>query len=78
MEELDIKELIEVILQKKWIVIFITLLCMILGYLYNSYYTEPLYKSSTTLLLAKTTPETNTTTTPNNMIENQAITQTDV
>lgn len=76
MEELDIKEFIEILLEKKWLIIITTIICMILGYTYNAYFTEPLYKSSTTLLLAKTTNET--TSTKNEINTDQAITQTDI
>lgn len=76
MDELDIKELIEILLEKKWVIILITLICMIIAYLYNAYFTEPLYSSSTTLLLAKTTNKDATS--QSNIITNQAITQTDV
>ena len=76
MDELDIKELVEILLEKKWFIIFITIICMIIGYVYNAYFEVPVYSSSTTLLLAKTTDQTY----PNaiNTLESQAITQTDV
>ncbi len=75
MEELDIKELFEILLEKKWFIIIITIICMVLGYVYNTYYTIPMYRSSTTLLLAKTSDESNVM---ENKLTNQAITQTDV
>lgn len=76
MDELDIKELFEILLEKKWFIIIITLICMMIGYIYNVYFTVPLYKSSTTLLLAKTSDDSSTV--QSNTITNQAITQTDV
>lgn len=76
MEELDIKEFIEILLEKKWLIIIVTLICMIVGYTYNSCITTPLYKSSTTLLLAKTATENASII--NQEYVNQAITQTDI
>lgn len=76
MDELDIKELIGILLEKKWVIIIATIICMMIGYLYNSYFTEPLYKSSTTLLLAKTSDNTSKYQSDNEI--DKAITQTDV
>ena len=72
MEELDLKELFLVFWNKRLQIILITLITMIMGGLYSYFYVVPVYKSSTTLVLA----QSSTRNTENN--PEGAITQTDV
>lgn len=72
MEELDLKQLIKIIWNKKWLIIIVMLLFAILGGIYSYYFVTPKYESSTTLVLAKTEePVSNT-------VGGTAITQTDL
>ena len=71
MEELDLKELFLVFWNKKLEIILITLIAMLIGVIYSYFYITPIYKSSTTLVLAQSTPSTEVN-------ADGAITQTDV
>ena len=53
MEELDLKELFLVFWNKKLEIILITILLMIVGVVYSYFFITPLYKSSTSLVLAQ-------------------------
>lgn len=52
MEELDLKELLNMFWEKKASIISITLIFMLIGILYTILFTTPMYSSSTTLVLA--------------------------
>lgn len=52
-EEIDLKELFDVLWKKKWIIILITILFVGMGAYYTMKVKVPSYKSSTTLLLAQ-------------------------
>ena len=51
MEELDLKELLNMFWEKKASIISITLIFMLIGILYTILFTTPMYSSSTTLVL---------------------------
>lgn len=51
MEEIDLKELIETFLQKKFLIIFIVVLFAILGVIYTKNFITPTYAASTDIIL---------------------------
>ena len=53
MEELDLKDMFNYFLTKKFYIIIITLLALLLGIVYSEFIQQPLYKSYTTILLTK-------------------------
>lgn len=53
MEELDLKEIFNMFWNRKGIMIIITLFFAVVGYLYTMNFVNPVYTSSTTLLLVK-------------------------
>ena len=71
MEELDLKELFLIFWNKKFEIILVTLIAMLVGVIYSYFYITPVYKASTTLVLAQSS---------DNKDQNSegAITQTDV
>lgn len=52
-EEIDLKELFDVLWKKKWVIILVTILFVGIGAYYTMEVKVPSYKSSTTLLLAQ-------------------------
>ena len=54
MEEIDLKELIGMFLEKKFLIIFVVILFAILGVVYTTRFITPLYESSTSLVLVQT------------------------
>ena len=70
MEELDSKELLEIIWKKKYFIIVCMLIGLVIGYVYNSFFTKPKYKASTTFLLVKTAENDNDT---NNSISTEDV-----
>lgn len=76
MEELDLKELINIFWIKRFYIILIVIMFIIIGIVYSCVIITPEYKSSTTLVLAKAEPnEVNTST---NTVATESITQTEV
>lgn len=71
MEELDLKELFLIFWNKKFEIILVTLIAMLIGVIYSYFYITPVYKSSTTLVLAQSLDQ-------KNQNEEGAITQTDI
>lgn len=59
MEEIDLKELIEMFLEKKFLIIFVVVLFAILGAVYTTELITPMYQSSTSLVLVQTGSERN-------------------
>ncbi len=53
MEELDLKELFFMFWNKKLEIYIITIIALIVGVLYSYFYLTPVYKASTTLILAQ-------------------------
>ena len=70
MEELDLKELISIFLNKKYLIIIVLLVFAIMGIIYTSHFITPLYQSSTSLVLVQITND--------NSSELNSITTTDV
>lgn len=52
MEEIDIKELIDMFLEKKWLIIISIVVFAVLGVVYSKFYVTPIYESYTRLVLA--------------------------
>lgn len=52
MEELDLKELLNMFWEKKMAIISIVLIAMVIGILYTLLFTTPMYSASTTLVLS--------------------------
>lgn len=55
MEELDLKELIAMFLEKKILIILVIIIFALMGAVYTLKFVTPIYRSSTTLILAQTT-----------------------
>lgn len=55
MEELDLKELIAMFLEKKILIILVVIIFALIGTIYTLKFVTPIYRSSTTLILAQTT-----------------------
>lgn len=72
MEEIDLKELIEMFLEKKFLIIFVVILFAILGAVYTNEFITPMYQSSTSLVLVQTGSESNTSE------DSESITSTDL
>ena len=53
MEEIDLKEIIEVLWKKKVTIILLMAIFMVVGFIYSSFFVEPKYSASTTLVLAQ-------------------------
>ena len=77
MEELDLKELFNLFLEKKVQIILIVLIFMIVGFIYTLGFVTPMYQSSTTLVLVKG-DETAVTTDPTTGQVTDSITSTDL
>lgn len=60
MEELDLKELFEIFWSRKIYILIITLVFIIVGFIYTYLFTTPKYKSETSLLLVKQDAATTT------------------
>lgn len=73
MEEIDLKELIGMFLERKFLIIFVVILFAILGAVYTIYFITPMYESSTSLVLVQTGDTTDTTIDPS-----ESITTTDI
>ncbi len=50
-ETIELRELLAIVLKRKWIIIALTLLCLVLGTVYSIYMVTPMYQSSTTLMV---------------------------
>ena len=59
MEEIDLKELFLMFWKRKAEIILIIAIFVVIGFIYTSAFTKPMYTSSTTLVLAGTNDETN-------------------
>lgn len=71
MEELDLKEILNMFWSKKFLIICITFIFFICGCIYSSFFVTPMYKATTTLVLTYTNTSESSTT-------EEAITQTDI
>ena len=72
MEELDLKELFNIFWNKKLQVILIIAIFVVIGIIYTIGFVEPVYESSTTLVLAKSEDSNDSAS------DSESITQTDV
>ncbi len=50
-ETIELRELFEIILKRKWLIIIITIIALIIGSVYSIYMVTPMYKSDTTLMV---------------------------
>ena len=57
MEEIDLKELFLMFWKRKAEIILIIAIFIVIGFIYTSVFTKPMYTSSTTLVLAGTNDE---------------------
>lgn len=76
MEEIDLKELFGLFVEKKAQIALIILIFIILGFIYSLGFVTPMYESYTTLLLVKA--DGTTTTDPTTGLPTDSITTTDV
>ncbi len=70
MEEIDVKEIVDVFIKKIYIVILVTVIGALLGLLYSKVIVTPKYRSTTSFVLSKAVDETTT--------QVGAITQNDI
>ena len=54
MEEIDLKELISMFFEKKLLIILVVIIFALIGAIYTLKFVTPIYKSSTSLILAQT------------------------
>lgn len=54
MEELDLKELVSMFLEKKLLIVLVVIIFALMGAIYTLKFITPIYQSSTTLILAQT------------------------
>ena len=71
MEELDLKELFLIFWNRRLEILLITIIALIVGILYSYFYLTPVYKASTTLILAQSSKTVDKT-------GDSSITQTDL
>lgn len=74
MEELDLKDLFNIFWSRKVQIILIVLIFAILGVIYTNIFVNPVYTSSTTLVLASSVDDTNENTTSGGSITTTDIT----
>lgn len=65
-EEIDLKEIVNMFWDRKWIIIVFTIIFALLGFIYSKYMIKPDYKATASLLLTRTDTD------------NNGITQTDI
>lgn len=73
MEEIDLKELLQIFWENKIRIFLITVLFIIIGIVYTMFYVYPIYESFTRLLLATNTPKSDSYS-----VSEDAITTTDI
>jgi len=76
MEEIDLRQIFKVLLEKKLFIIITTIFFLSLGFAYTKFFVTPKYQSSTTLILSKDTPNVSSYYT--NSDEAGAIEQSDI
>lgn len=74
MEEIDLKELFEMFWNKKILIIVMVIFFGIAGVVYTKYFTTPMYKSYTTLVLTKADSPSGTSGTTSEMITASDVT----
>ena len=70
MEEIDLKELLDMFLEKKFLIIIVVIIATILGVIYTTKILVPEYQSSTSLVLVQVGGE--------NLEDTNSITTTDI
>jgi capsular polysaccharide biosynthesis protein len=50
-ETIELREILEIVLKRKWLIAFSTIVCVILGGIYSFFCVTPIYKSETTLMV---------------------------
>jgi capsular exopolysaccharide synthesis family protein len=78
MEELDLKELFTMVWRKKLSIIVIIAISILIGYIYTTNYTTPLYKSTATIMLGKINLIATATTEQEISNENVSISSSDL
>lgn len=53
MEELDIKEILKIFWNKKVLIISITIIFLLVGFIYSSFFVTPMYRATTTVILVQ-------------------------
>ncbi len=79
MEEIDLKEIFKIFWERKIKIVIIIILFMIVGFIYATQFKTPMYKSSTTLVLASSedaATKTNTTITATDITINSKLVAT--
>lgn len=54
MEEIDLRELLQVAYEKKFIIILVVIVCLVFGGVYSYYFNTPKYKAVTSMVLTRT------------------------
>ena len=78
MEELDLIDIFKMFWNKKFAIIFIVAICGAVGYVYSTYFVEPVYTSYTTMVLVQAESPTGTegAITANDLTINQRLVST--
>lgn len=76
MEEIDLKEIIGVFWEKKVTIILLMAIFMVIGFIYSSFFVEPKYSASTTLVLAQSASKEDGTITTNDITLNSKLIST--
>ena len=71
--EIDLKQIWLMIWNKKWIILVVVLVFLVLGSVYTFYFVMPEYTASTTLILAKSQGDTEGTTTADVTLNDKLI-----
>ena len=53
MEELDIKEILKIFWNKKVLILSITIIFLLVGFIYSSFFVTPMYRATTTIILVQ-------------------------
>lgn len=70
MEELDIKEIFKIFWNKKVLILSITVIFLLVGFIYSSFFVTPMYKATTTIILVQSSDASSGS--------DKAITQSDI
>ena len=76
--EIDLKQIWLMIWNKKWIILVVVLLFLVMGCIYSFYFVMPEYTASTTLILAKSQGDTDGTYSTQDATLNYCIRYTNV
>ncbi len=76
MEEIDLKELFNVLVKKMYIIVLTTIFCALLGFIYSKFIVTPMYNSSTSFVLSKSENGQNTSITQNDLTLNSKLVST--